>query len=208
MKRGHYNHIISPKQPTRNQPHQHTTGLKQPPLQPQRTTARTPAARRSRRPFPAKKRGRSPPSPFCPPPLPFFHSLHATPGGKPPKRERRRAGRRGFKREDTGVILKEGRAREGPTMTSPCGGSGHAAVRGGACRAVGRRDGGTRPARWDHGVCRPCRGKRKDEIAPGEEWLFLGPRCGKTGAGLVYHRDSGGWCVGRGERQESGEWTR
>lgn len=85
MKRGHYNHIISPKQPTRNQPHQHTTGLKQPPLQPQRTTARTPAARRSRRPFPAKKRGRSPPSPFCPPPLPFFHSLHATPGGETTK---------------------------------------------------------------------------------------------------------------------------
>lgn len=41
----------------------------------------------------------------------------------------------------------------GPTMTSPCSGTGMSvAVRGGAGRAVGRRDAGTRPAPWDHGV--------------------------------------------------------
>jgi hypothetical protein len=37
-------------------------------------------------------------------------------------------------------------------MTSPCGGTGLSVVRGGAGRAMGRRDAGTRPAPWGHGV--------------------------------------------------------
>ena len=69
MKRSHYNHNISPKQPTRNHPHQHATGLKQPPPQPQRTTARSPAVRRGRRPFPANSGGAR--TLFFPFPSPF-----------------------------------------------------------------------------------------------------------------------------------------
>ena len=64
------------------------------------------------------------------------------------------------------MILKEVRAQKGPTVTSPCGGPELAVVRGRAGRDRGCRDAGTRPARWDHGVCRSCRGIRNDGITP------------------------------------------